>query len=87
MNTIAAQEIKRRGIGAVDELIARGDVHIIRDNQPKYVVVSQERYQELLEAEEDAYTARIIASLEDLKVARVTRGTAEDLIRELELED
>lgn len=87
MNTIAAQEIKRRGIGAVDELIARGDVHIIRDNQPKYVVLSQERYQELLEAEEDAYTARIIASLEDLKVARVTRGTAEDLIRELELED
>lgn len=87
MNTIAAQEIKRRGIGAVDELIARGDVHIIRDNQPKYVVVSQERYQELLEAEEDAYTARIIASLEDLKVARVTRGAAEDLIRELELED
>lgn len=87
MNTIAAQEIKRRGIGAVDELIARGDVHIIRDNQPKYVVVSQERYQELLEAEEDAYTARIIASLEDLKVERVTRGAAEDLIRELELED
>lgn len=87
MNTIAAQEIKRRGIGAVDELIARGDVHIIRDNQPKYVVVSQERYQELLEAEEDAYTARIIASLEDLKVGRVTRGAAEDLIRELDLED
>ena len=87
MNTIAAQEIKRRGIGAVDELIERGDVHIIRDNQPKYVVLSQERYQELLEAEENAYTARIIASLEDLKVARVTRGAAEDLIRELELED
>ncbi len=87
MNTIAAQEIKRRGIGAIDELIERGDVHIIRDNQPKYVVLSQERYQELLEAEEDAYTARIIASLEDLKVARVTRGAAEDLIRELELED
>jgi PHD/YefM family antitoxin component YafN of YafNO toxin-antitoxin module len=87
VNTIAAQEIKRRGIGAVDELIARGDVHIIRDNQPKYVVVSQERYQELLEAEEDAYTARIIASLEDLKVGRVTRGAAEDLIRELDLED
>ena len=87
MNTIAAQEIKRRGIGAVDELIAHGDVHIIRDNQPKYVVLSQDRYQELLEAEEDAYRARIIASLEDLKAGRVTRGAAEDLIRELDLED
>ena len=87
MNTIAAQEIKRRGIGAVDELIERGDVHIIRDNQPRYVILSQDRYQELLEAEEDAYMARIIASLEDLKAGRVTRGTAEDLIRELDLED
>jgi PHD/YefM family antitoxin component YafN of YafNO toxin-antitoxin module len=87
MNTIAAQEIKRRGIGAVDELIAHGDVHIIRDNQPKYVVLSQDRYQELLEAEEDAYRARIIASLEDLKAGRVTLGAAEDLIRELDLED
>ena len=87
MNTIAAQEIKRRGIGAVDELIERGDVHIIRDNQPKYVVLSQDRYQELLKAEEDAYRARIIASLEDLKAGRVTRGAAEDLIRELDLED
>jgi hypothetical protein len=31
--------------------------------------------------------ARIRASLEDLKAGRVKRGTAEDLIRELNLED
>ena len=54
MNTIPAQEIKRRGIAAVDELIAKGDVHIIRNNQPQYVVLSQERYEELLEAQEEA---------------------------------
>ena len=42
MNTIPAQEIKRRGIAAVDELIAKGDLHIIRNNQPQYVVLSQE---------------------------------------------
>ena len=41
----------------------------------------------LLEAQEEAYEARIRASLEDLKAGRVKRGTAEDLIRELELED
>ena len=39
MKTIAAQEIKRRGIGAVDEALADGPVHIIRNNQPKYVVL------------------------------------------------
>jgi hypothetical protein len=46
MNTIPAQEIKRRGIGAVDDLIAKGAVHIIRNNQPQYVVLSEERYEE-----------------------------------------
>ena len=87
MNAIPAREIKRRGISAVDDLIAKGDVHIIRNNQPQYVVLSEERYQELLEAQEEAYEARVRASLEDLKAGRVKRGTAEDLIRELNLED
>ena len=87
MNTIPAQEIKRRGIAAVDELIAKGDLHIIRNNQPQYVVLSQERYEDLLEAHEEAQVARIRASLEDLKAGRVTRGTAEELIRQLNLED
>ena len=87
MNTIPAQEIKRRGIAAVDDLIAKGDVHIIRNNQPQYVVLSENRYQELLEAQDEAYEARVLASLEDLKAGRVIRGTAEDLIKALRLED
>jgi len=86
MNAIPAQEIKRRGIAAVDDLIAIGDVHIIRNNQPQYVVVSEVRYQELVVAEQEAYYARVRASLEDVKEGRVKRGTANDLINELELE-
>jgi PHD/YefM family antitoxin component YafN of YafNO toxin-antitoxin module len=87
MNTIPAQEIKRRGIAAVDDLIDKGDIHIIRNNQPQYVVLSQERYHELLEAQHEAYAARLRASLEDLEAGRVTHGTAEELIRELGLVD
>ena len=87
MNTIPAQEIKRRGIAAVDDVIAKGDLHIIRNNQPQYVVLSEDRYQELLEAQDEAYEARVLASLEDLKAGRVIRGTAEDLIKALRLED
>ena len=87
MNTIPAQEIKRRGIAAVDDLIAKGPVHIIRNNRPQYVVLSEERYQELIEAQGEAYEARVLASLEDLKAGRVIRGTAEDLIKALRLED
>jgi len=86
MNTIPAQEIKRRGIAAVDDLIAKGDVHVIRNNQPQYVVLSEERYKELIAAEQEAYCGRVRASLEDLREGRVTRGTAEDLIKELKLE-
>ena len=88
MNTIPAQEIKRRGIAAVDDLIAKGDLHIIRNNQPQYVVLSQERYQELLETQDEAYEARVRASLEDLKAGRVRRfASAEELVQALGLED
>ena len=86
MNAIPAQEIKRRGIAAVDEFITKGDLHVIRNNKPQYVVLSEERYQELIVAEQEAYYARVRASLEDLKEGRVKRGTAEDLIKELKLE-
>ena len=88
MNTLPAQEIKRRGVAAVDELIAKGDLHIIRNNRPQYVVLSQERYQALLEAQDDALEARVRASLEDLKAGRVRRfASAAELIRALDLED
>lgn len=88
MNTLAAQDLKRRGIVAVDELIAQGDVHVIRNNQPQYVVLSNARYRELLEAEDEAYTARLRASLEDLKAGKVRRfQSAAELLQELDRED
>ena len=87
MNTLAAQEIKRKGISAVDEALKEGPVHVIKNNQPQYVVLSEERYRELMEAENEAYYARVRMSLEDLKAGRVKRGTAKDLIKELKLED
>ena len=87
MNSIPAQEIKRRGIAAVDDLIAKGDVHVIRNNQPQYVVLSEERYKELMVAEQEAHYARVRESLQDLKDGRVKRGTADELIKELKLEE
>jgi hypothetical protein len=35
MNIVPAQEIKRRGIAAVDEALARGPVHIVKNNRPQ----------------------------------------------------
>ena len=88
MNTVPAQEIKRRGVAAVDDLIAHGDLHIIRNNQPQYVVLSEQRYQELIEAEEEALAGRLRASLEDLKQGKVRRfSSAAELLQVLDLED
>lgn len=88
MNSIPAQELKRRGIAAVDDLIAKGDVHVIRNNQPQYVVLSEERYQELVSEANEAYLARVRASLEDVKAGRVRKfKTADDLLKALETEE
>ncbi|MFQ5586930.1 MAG: type II toxin-antitoxin system Phd/YefM family antitoxin [Thermodesulfobacteriota bacterium] len=87
MKTIAAQEIKRRGIAAVDEALKEGPVHIIKNNRPEYVVVSEERYQELLEAEDEAYIARVKASLEDVKAGRIRKfKSVDELLKALDEE-
>ena len=65
MRTIAAREIKRRGIGAVEEALKEGPVHIIKNDRPRFVVLDEEDYRELLEAQEQAYVARVKASLEE----------------------
>jgi PHD/YefM family antitoxin component YafN of YafNO toxin-antitoxin module len=85
MNIVPAQEIKRRGIAAVDEALAQGPVHIIKNNRPQYVVLTEERYNELLEAQEEAALARIKASLEDAKAGRVIRhDSVESLMQRLD---
>ena len=87
MNTIPAQEIKRRGIAAVDALITTGDVHVIRNNKPEYVVLTEARYQELVAEAEEAYVARVKASLEDVKAGRVRRfASVDELLQALDLD-
>jgi PHD/YefM family antitoxin component YafN of YafNO toxin-antitoxin module len=88
MNSIPAQEIKRRGLAAVDDLLEKGDVHVIRNNKPQYVVITEERYQTLVADAAEAYLARVRSSLEDLKAGRVQKfKTADDLLRALDSEE
>jgi PHD/YefM family antitoxin component YafN of YafNO toxin-antitoxin module len=88
LNSLPAQELKRRGIAAVDELIANGDVHVIRNNQPQYVVLSETRYQELVAEANEAYLARVRMALEDVKNGRMTRfTTADDLLQAIDAEE
>ena len=88
MNSIPAQEIKRRGIAAVDEALRQGPVHIIKNNRPQYVVRTEERFQELLEIQASAVRENLRASLEDLKAGRVNRYEDVDaLMRQLDRDE
>lgn len=85
MNMVPSQEIKRRGMAAVDAALAQGPVHVIRNNRPQYVVLTEAGYQELLEAQQENALARIQASLEDAAAGRVTRhDSIEALLRHLD---
>jgi PHD/YefM family antitoxin component YafN of YafNO toxin-antitoxin module len=88
MNSIPAQEIKRRGIAAVDDALKKGPVHVIRNNQPKYVVITEEQYQDLARAENEAHMGRVRESLEDVKAGRVrTFERISDLLHAIEQEE
>lgn len=85
MNIVPAQEIKRRGMAAVDEALAQGPVHVIKNNRPQYVVLTEDSYRELLEVQQESALARIKASLEDAAAGRITRhNSVEALMRHLE---
>lgn len=47
MTTLPAQELKRRGLAAVEELLPGGPVEVIKRNRPACVVVSVELYRDL----------------------------------------
>ena len=85
MNIVPAQEIKRRGITAVDEALAHGPVHIVKHNRAQYVVLTEAYYQELLDSQEEAELARLKSSLDDAKAGRTTRHcSVEALLRQLD---
>jgi hypothetical protein len=50
MNTIAANELKRHGITAIEKLITEGPVHVIKRNQPVCVVLTEDEYKRLTRA-------------------------------------
>lgn len=50
MNAIPANDLKRHGISAVEQLLVNGPVHIIKRNQPVCVVLAEDEYERLSKA-------------------------------------
>jgi len=81
MRTIPAQEIKRRGISAVDDLLREGPVYVIQRNRPRYVVLDEAHYRDLSEARRATFLADVRASVEEAATGCVTRyQTTEELM-------
>jgi PHD/YefM family antitoxin component YafN of YafNO toxin-antitoxin module len=86
MNTIPAQEIKQRGISAVDKLLENGPVHVISRNRPKYVILDYATYEEMAEARHLAFVAEVKASLAEVEAGNVQRfDSVEDLMAAIAL--
>jgi PHD/YefM family antitoxin component YafN of YafNO toxin-antitoxin module len=83
MNMIASQEIKRRGMVAVDELLSQGPVRIVKNNRPLYVVMSETDFDAMTS---DLAEARLAASEADLRAGRTRKGSAAELMSELRKE-
>ncbi len=63
IQVVGAQEIKQRGIGMVDAIVSSGRaVHVVSHSIPKYVIVSEARYAEIMEGYNEAFVARALGA-------------------------
>jgi len=77
---IPIEEIKRRGMTAVDAGLSHSDaVMVVRNNRPAYIVLTPETYEELTEGINEA---RLAQSLSDWRQGRCKATTVSGLMDE-----
>lgn len=65
MNTISANDLKTKGVGAIEQALeAQSEASVTVRGQMKYVVMSREQYQHLRECELEAALAESRADME-----------------------
>ena len=77
INTVAAQDVKRRGVVAIIDKLEAGPVHVLQHNRPAFVALREEHYQELVNEIEEA---RRQASPADVEARRVRSESPRELI-------
>jgi PHD/YefM family antitoxin component YafN of YafNO toxin-antitoxin module len=87
MRFVPAREIKRRGISAVDEQLKKGPVYIIKNDEPKYVVLSREQFEDMLDEDVEPLLDQVQGSLEDIREGRVRKITPDELAEEFGLRE
>ena len=81
MVTMPVQEIKRRGMSAMNKQLDGGPVWVISNNTPKYVVMYSDLFKQM---EDELCALRVALSKGEVASGRVSRGTADDLMAELD---
>lgn len=80
VNTVPAQDVKRRGVRAIIEKLEHGPVHVLQHNRPTFVALSEEHYHLLVDEIEET---RIRASLDDIEAGRVRFASPREMLDEL----
>ncbi len=47
LNSISEQELQLQGLVIIEQALKKGVVHIVKNNKPRYVVLTEESYQNL----------------------------------------
>jgi hypothetical protein len=79
MNAIAANELKRHGIAAVEKLFPKGPVHVIKRNRPVCVVLTEEEYQRLTRSAGMVNAPRQLSVLEWLSLPPLGSASKNEL--------
>ena len=77
-NTMPAQEIKRRGISALNESLAQGPVWVISNNIPKYVVMFADDFKRI---RHEAFVNECLQSDAEYRTGLAEPTTVEDLMK------
>jgi len=87
MKTISTQEIKRRGISAVDDDLKDGPVHVIKNNKMTYVIMDEKQYAEFISEQESSYDARLTRALDEINKGELeTHDSVDALMNEIDSE-
>ena len=77
--TMSAQEIKRRGMSAMNAQLKDGPVWVIANNTPKYVVLFADDFRRM---RHEAFVAETLRAEAEYKAGNYKTGTVEELMAE-----
>jgi len=78
--TMPAQEIKRRGMSALNADLKEGPVYVISGNKPKYVVLFAEDFKRM---RHEAFVDKCREAEAEIRAGNCKRGTADDLMADI----